>query len=307
MPENPSFETSTIQEKKGRLSHVSNESPKWNEDREKADEKLQSYGWFFKIEIPNERQSAIEYDLEAICTLQGCTIEDVLKINHITIGQLKPGKIITIPVILWDENEEELEHKTEPKRQEIDWNKQNPSEETKKMAQWIIENHATDTSLIFDKKEARMYILKDGKVRYSTIFLSGKNSTKDTMSFPALTEDFSEETNPEFMITPAWKFPITMDVSAPGYPISFDYIYWVDATGSIHAPTEKSRQINLQRLKTPSIEDNNTSWGCMVMTPEALETIKKSYQPNKTFSYVIPLHWDIEEYIPLSKTKNSNR
>ncbi|MCB9807495.1 hypothetical protein H6768_06550 [Candidatus Peribacteria bacterium] len=57
--------------------------------------------------------------------------------------------------------------------------------------------------------------------------------------------------------------------------------------------------MNLQKLKTPSIDDNNTSWGCMVMTPEALEAIKKFYQSNKTFAYVIPLHGDLEEFISL--------
>ncbi|MCB9807494.1 hypothetical protein H6768_06545 [Candidatus Peribacteria bacterium] len=155
-----------------------------NENKEKVPENLQSYGGFFKIKIPNERQGAIEYDLEEICRLQGCTIEDVLRINHLTIAQLKPGKIVIIPITLWDKNDKEIEHKIEPGLHEIEWSNETPSEEAQRMAQWIATNHVTDTSLIFDKKTARMYIIKNGKMMYSTIFLSGKNNKTDIMNFP---------------------------------------------------------------------------------------------------------------------------
>gem|GEM_PF-3498978 len=37
----------------------------------------------------------------------------------------------------------------------------------------------------------------------------------------------------------------------------------------------------------------------MVMTPEALKEIRKYYQEGKTYSYVLPLHGNVEEYIPL--------
>lgn len=47
------------------------------------------------------------------------------------------------------------------------------------------------------------------------------------MSFPALTAEFTRETNPDFMITPAGKFPVSLNDESEDYntsKISFDYL-----------------------------------------------------------------------------------
>lgn len=287
-----------------RNKNTSVELDKLKKDIEKKREMLKNYSWYFQLEIPNERQSAIEYDLDEICIRQGCTIEDVLELNNISIGELKPGKIITIPIISWKNDEEILFHEKEDKNEKkVDWwIIKNTSTETQKLAEKVNMRNGSDTSLIFDKKNARMYILKEWKIVYSTIFLSGKNNTTDTMSFPALTAEFTRETNPDFMITPAGKFPVSLNEESEDYntsKISFDYLVWIDANGAIHPPTKKSWEGNMQALASPTIKDNNTSWWCMVMTPEALEVIKKHYQENKTYAYVIPLHGKMENYLQI--------
>jgi hypothetical protein len=275
------------------------------EDIEKQKQALKQYNGYFHIEIPNERQSAIEYDLEEICTQQGCSVEEVLELNKINIGQLKPGKIITIPIISW-KNDEEINTHTEEKPPEkgVDWwTIKDVSPEAKKIADNVHERNSSDTSLIFDKKDARMYILKKWEIVYSTVFLSGKNNTTDTMSFSALTAEFKKETNPDFMITPAGKFPVSLNELSEDYDTSktsFDFLAWSDATSALHPPTKRSNRIYMEKLTTPQISDNNTTWWCMVMSPEALEIIKKHYQDKKTYAYIIPLHGKLEDFIPIS-------
>lgn len=263
--------------------------------------KMEKYNWFFKLKIPNEKQGAIEYDLEEICMHQGCTVEEVLELNNITIDKLKPEKIIFVPIISWKNDEERLVHLEEKwPIKKVQWWELKPAEEAQRLWTNIAEKHYYDTSLIFDKKDSRMYILKEWQIIYSTVFLSGRNNTTDIMSFPGMTEDFNEDTNPDFMITPGWKFPVSLNADGDGdYKTSFDYLGWSFANWALHAPNKKKHSMNIARMNTPEVTDNNTTWGCMVMTPEALEIIKKYYQDKKTYAYVIPLHGKLEDYIPI--------
>lgn len=271
-------------------------------DIEKQKKMLKWYNGYFKIEIPDERQSAIEYDLEEICMRQWCTVDEVLELNNISVEQLKPGKIITIPIISWKNNEEPNTHWEEiSPEKEVDWGTiKSKSKEGNRLVEDINKKHFSDTSLIFDKKDSRMYILKEWKILYSTIFLSGENNTTDVMNFPGMTEDFDKNTNPDFMITPSWKFPVSLNASGErGYGTSFDYLKWIYADGALHTPSKREYSMDVDRMKTPEITDNNTTWWCMVMTPEALEVIKKHYQENKTYAYVMPLHGKLEDYLQI--------
>jgi|GEM_PF-2957886 len=213
-----------VQKRETKNSGTTHEVQKLKINIEKQKEKLKTHKGHFKIEIPDERQSAIEYDLEVICTLQGCTIGEVLELNNIDIGRLKPGRIITIPILEWSGDDEKKHEPEQSEKEKVEWNNVVHSGESQKIAEWILKNHHSDTSIIFEKKDARMYIFKDGKMLYTTVFLSGKNNTTDVMNFPSIVGDFSDETNPEYMITPAGKFPINLNEETEEYPLSFDYL-----------------------------------------------------------------------------------
>jgi hypothetical protein len=71
----------------------------------------------------------------------------------------------------------------------------------------------------------------------------------------------------------------------------------------VHPQGERTLVETTKKLQSPSPHDNNTSWGCMVMTEKDVKEISKYYQEGATFAYVIPKHGDVESYIPLPKIR----
>lgn len=306
-PDTPKRKSSTNSEAIKVINHDKTELSDLQEKILNDQERLQQYTWFFKIVVPDQSRGAIEYDLDMICMHQACSVEEMLKLNNTTLDKLHPGMILTVPIIAWKNDYEQQPHMQSSKEWiELNWSGSPHTLESERLATWIAENHAEDTSIIFDKKTAQMHVMKDGKVLFATQFLSGKNNQTDIMTFASITDDFSDESDAKHKITPAGKFPLIHSVSEDGGPsIAFDYLVWEYATWAVHPQLKRTLAETTKKLQSPSPHDNNTTWGCMVMTEKDVEQVKKYYQPWKTFADVIPAHGDVESYIPLPKARKS--
>jgi hypothetical protein len=134
--------------------------------------------------------------------------------------------------------------------------------ELERLVQWVQatgDNQGAAFAVV-DKKGARVHVFDaGGKERASAPILLGLARGDD--SVPGIGERPMAQIRPEERTTPAGRF-----ASEPGRNLQGEDIVWVDydAAVSMHRvratnPAER----RLQRLATPSVEDNRISYGCI--------------------------------------------
>ena len=134
--------------------------------------------------------------------------------------------------------------------------------ELERLVQWVQatgDNQGAAFAVV-DKKGARVHVFDaGGKERASAPILLGLARGDD--SVPGIGERPMAQIRPEERTTPAGRF-----ASEPGRNLQGEDIVWVDydAAVSMHRvratnPAER----RLERLATPSVEDNRISYGCI--------------------------------------------
>src|SRR4029078_12773373 len=96
-----------------------------------------------------------------------------------------------------------------------------------------------------------------------------------------------EQVLPEERTTPAGRF-----VGEPGINARHEDVVWVDydAAVSIHrVVTSNAKERRLERLRSPSPDDNRISYGCINVWPEFYETyIRPAYVTQRPPIYMLP-------------------
>jgi hypothetical protein len=111
-------------------------------------------------------------------------VEEILELNNITIGQLKPGKIITTPILEWS-GDDEIKHEIEKNEKEkVEWNNVVHSGESQKMANWILMRFHSDLDEAQIKEIQVEYF--DEVAMLESIFRQAKESGKVPTDFKAL-------------------------------------------------------------------------------------------------------------------------
>ncbi|VTU40919.1 hypothetical protein H4CHR_05652 [Variovorax sp. PBS-H4] len=156
------------------------------------------------------------------------------------------------------------------------------------LVQWVRttgDNQGTPFAVV-DKKGARVHVFDaHGKERASAPILLGLARGDDTV--PGIGDRPMAQIRPEERTTPAGRF-----ATEPGRNLQGEDIVWVDydAAVSMHRvratnPAER----RLQRLATPSVEDNRISYGCINVPASFYDAhVKPTLGRHPGVVYVLP-------------------
>jgi len=139
---------------------------------------------------------------------------------------------------------------------------------------------------VVDKQQARVYVFRgNGTLAGSSPVLLGL--ARGDKSVPGIGERKMSEIRPEERTTPAGRF-----ASEPGRNLSGEDIVWVDydAAVSMHRvrPNVKAER-RLERLATPTADDNRITFGCINVPAAFYDAyVKPSLGNRNGVVYVLP-------------------
>ena len=169
-----------------------------------------------------------------------------------------------------------------------DFGEHEPSTDTRNMANWVVQSqdNAGLSFMIVDKKDARVYVFHaNGQLKETAPALLGKAIGDD--SFPGIGDKPLSQVKPEEKTTPAGRFIAELGVNAGG-----EDVVWVDydAAVSMHRVRALVKsEHRLERLASPTPEDNRISFGCINLPPPFYEgVVRPTVQAGRTVIYVLP-------------------
>ena len=169
-----------------------------------------------------------------------------------------------------------------------DFGQESPSPEARHLADWIADSRDTAHAdfIIVDKRHARAYVFgADARLRGASPVLVGSALGDD--SVPGIGMRPVEQVRPEERTTPAGRFVAERGRNAKG-----EDVVWVDyeAAVSLHrVRTHDPRERRLERLATPTIDDNRISYGCINVPVEFYEThVRPTFAEQRAIVYVLP-------------------
>ncbi|HEV2531386.1 L,D-transpeptidase [Phenylobacterium sp.] len=162
------------------------------------------------------------------------------------------------------------------------------SHDTRAVADWIVasgDNHGMPF-VIIDKKAARVFVFRpDGRLRGESAALLGMARGDD--SVPGIGERELSTIRPEERTTPAGRF-----VASLGADLGVKDVLWVDYADAIslhRVVTSKPKERRLQRLASPSIDDNRISYGCINVPARFYDTVvRPSFLKSSGIVYILP-------------------
>ena len=170
----------------------------------------------------------------------------------------------------------------------VEFGAEEASPDVQHMANWVIyarDNHAMNF-VILDKLNAKVFVFDaSGALRGASPVLigaaKGDDSVADIGSKSLSNVQVHERT------TPAGRF-----VGEPGRNLNGEDIVWVDyaAAVSMHrVRTHEKAERRLERLASPTIDDNRISYGCINLPVEFFETVlQPAFNQRYGVIYVLP-------------------
>jgi hypothetical protein len=151
--------------------------------------------------------------------------------------------------------------------------------------------------IVIDKPAATIYVFDaEGRVLGSAPVLLGAAIGDDTV--PGIGDKPLDKVLPEEKTTPAGRF-----VGEPGRNARGEDVVWVDydAAVSMHRViTFNAAERRLERLQTPTVEDNRISYGCINVPVEFYEAyVRPAYARRNAVVYVLPDVKPLNEVFPL--------
>lgn len=209
----------------------------------------------------------------------GCAVLALILPGQVTSRQT--GAFAAAPAAVFTHSLDHL-----PRR--ADFAQEVPSSEARQMANWVMDSrdHRGMPFVIVDKLHVRVFVFKpDGTLDGATVALMGSAVGDD--SVPGIGEREMSAIEPHERTTPAGRF-----VSQPGVNSFGEDIVWVDyeAAVSMHRVRAKEpRERRLQRLASPTPDDNRISFGCINLPVTFYEdVVKPSFGSRRGVVYVLP-------------------
>ncbi len=143
-----------------------------------------------------------------------------------------------------------------------DFGTERASNDARRLAHWVVTSRDADglPFLIVDKVDARVFAFdQTGRLRGSAPALLGL--AKGDRTAPDIGTRRLADISPAERITPAGRFEAVLGRNLAGKDI-----LWIDYTAAIslhRVISTNARERRLQRLATPSTEDNRVSYGCI--------------------------------------------
>lgn len=162
------------------------------------------------------------------------------------------------------------------------------SPDVHRMADWVVDSNDNQNMAfaIVDKKDAKVYVFDArGSLKAATPALMGAAQGDD--SVPGIGEKPLSQVRPEEKTTPAGRFVAELGTNTSG-----EDIVWVDydAAVSMHrvrATVQAERR--LERLASPTPDDNRISFGCINLPPAFYEQVlRPAVQNGGAVIYVMP-------------------
>jgi hypothetical protein len=169
-----------------------------------------------------------------------------------------------------------------------DFGEASPSPEARHVADWVADSrdNADADFIIVDKRDARVYVFgADARLRGSSPVLLGAALGDD--SVPDIGLRPIEDVLPEERTTPAGRF-----VAERGRNLQGEDVVWVDydAAVSMHrVRATKPAEQRLERLATPTVDDNRISYGCINVPVAFYEAyVSPTVATRRAIVYVLP-------------------
>ena len=140
--------------------------------------------------------------------------------------------------------------------------------------------------IVVDKREARVYVFgADARLRAASPVLLG--SARGDDSVPGIGSRPIAEVRPEERTTPAGRF-----IAERGHNLGGEDVVWVDYDEAVSMHRVRATnplELRLERLATPTVEDNRISYGCINVPVAFYETyIRPAFAKQRGIVYVLP-------------------
>jgi hypothetical protein len=185
-----------------------------------------------------------------------------------------------------------------------------PSPDVRLLANWAVHvgDHQRKPFVILDKKAAHVYVFDGaGRLHAESPVLLGYAVGDDNA--PGIGSKPIAEVLPEERTTPAGRF-----VAEMGRNMRNEDVVWVDydAAVSMHRVlTTNPEERRLERLATPTVEDNRVSYGCINLPTAFYEQVlAPTVRASGAIIYVLPEtrpaqqvfgSWDVERSLKVSQ------
>ena len=183
---------------------------------------------------------------------------------------------------------------------------QRSSADVRRIADWIAATNDASGSafVVVDKRDARVYVFDaDARLRASSPVLLGGARGDDTV--PGIGARQISDVLPEERTTPAGRF-----VGERGHNARGEDVVWVDydAAVSMHRVlTLNPEERRLERLATPTSEDNRISYGCINIPVDFYEAyIQPTFASHRAVVYVLPEIRSLAEVFGLRETMSAS-
>lgn len=172
---------------------------------------------------------------------------------------------------------------------------------TRALAEWVFRSGDPGglPFAVLDKRDARLHVFQpDGRHAGSTPVLLGSAEGDDTV--PGIGSRPIDEVRPEERTTPAGRF-----VSQPGLNALGEQVVWVDygAAVSMHpVRVVEKRERRLERLATPTPDDNRISYGCINVPADFFAAVVRPVLgEGRAVVYVLPETRPLNEVFALAR------
>ena len=182
-----------------------------------------------------------------------------------------------------------------PARRYADFAAEDPSADARRLADWVVSSGDNQQQffVLVDKKNTKIFVFNaDGTLRGATPVLIGAARGDDSIA--GIGSRPIALVAPQDRTTPAGRF-----AGEPGRNASGEDVVWVDydAAVSMHrVRVNEPSERRLERLASPSTEDNRISYGC-INVPVAFydAVLKPAFDGSRGVVYVLPEVKALEE------------
>lgn len=179
-----------------------------------------------------------------------------------------------------------------------DFGEEPASDEARQVANWVVAS-GDNRKLFFvilDKTHTKVFVFEpSGKLRSATPVLIGAARGDDSVD--GIGGRPIAEVQPQERTTPAGRF-----VAEPGRNATGEDVVWVDyeAAVSMHrVRTLEPKERRLERLASPTTDDNRISYGCINMPVAFFENVlKPAFNASYGVVYVLPEVKSLAEVFP---------
>lgn len=180
------------------------------------------------------------------------------------------------------------EHAAEHRLARANFEQENPSQDARQMAEWIVDSGDSHGMpfVIVDKADAKVFVFRaDGRLSGASAALLGLAKGDD--SVPGIGTRKLSSILPEERTTPAGRY-----VASVGRNLHGGEILWIDydAALSLHPViTSNPKESRAQRLASPTSLDNRISYGCINVPAKFYKgVVSPAFKRTSGIVYVLP-------------------